>query len=167
MILETINSPADVKRLSEEDAVRLCQELRRFLVEQVSRTGGHLASNLGVVELTVAIHRVYDTASDRLVLDVGHQCYVHKALTGRRELFGTLRQFGGLSGFPKPYESVHDAFSKREGLSRACAGSYNQRLIERVDAFQLTRFESHNYAPRFAQEKSGQKRQASLVDGLA
>ena len=110
MILETINSPADVKRLSEEDAVRLCQELRCFLVEQVSRTGGHLASNLGVVELTVAIHRVYDTASDRLVLDVGHQCYVHKALTGRRELFGTLRQFGGLSGFPKPYESVHDAF---------------------------------------------------------
>ena len=92
MILETINSPADVKRLSEEDAARLCQELRRFLVEQVSRTGGHLASNLGVVELTVAIHRVYDTASDRLVLDVGHQCYVHKALTGRRELFGTLRQ---------------------------------------------------------------------------
>lgn len=110
MILETINSPADVKCLSEEDAARLCQELRRFLVEQVSRTGGHLASNLGVVELTVAIHRVYDTASDRLVLDVGHQCYVHKALTGRRELFGTLRQFGGLSGFPKPYESVHDAF---------------------------------------------------------
>lgn len=110
MILEKINSPADVKRLSEEDAARLCQELRRFLVEQVSRTGGHLASNLGVVELTVAIHRVYDTASDRLVLDVGHQCYVHKALTGRRELFGTLRQFGGLSGFPKPYESVHDAF---------------------------------------------------------
>ena len=110
MILETINSPADVKRLSEEDAARLCQELQRFLVEQVSRTGGHLASNLGVVELTVAIHRVYDTASDRLVLDVGHQCYVHKALTGRRELFGTLRQFGGLSGFPKPYESVHDAF---------------------------------------------------------
>ena len=110
MILETINSPADVKRLSEKDAARLCQELRRFLVEQVSRTGGHLASNLGVVELTVAIHRVYDTASDRLVLDVGHQCYVHKALTGRRELFGTLRQFGGLSGFPKPYESVHDAF---------------------------------------------------------
>lgn len=110
MILETINSPADVKRLSEEDAARLCQELRRFLVEQVSRTGGHLASNLGVVELTVAIHRVYDTASDRLVLDVGHQCYVHKALTGRRELFGTLRQFGGLSGFPKPYESIHDAF---------------------------------------------------------
>ena len=110
MILETIQSPADVKRLSETDTERLCGELRRFLVEQVSRTGGHLASNLGAVELTVAIHRVFDTASDRLVFDVGHQCYVHKALTGRRELFGTLRQFGGLSGFPKPYESPHDAF---------------------------------------------------------
>lgn len=110
MILERINSPADVKRLSGEETALLCEELRQFLVEQVSRTGGHLASNLGVVELTVAIHRVFDTAWDRLVLDVGHQCYVHKALTGRRELFGTLRQFGGLSGFPKPYESGHDAF---------------------------------------------------------
>ena len=110
MILERINSPADVKRLSGEETALLCEELRQFLVEQVSRTGGHLASNLGVVELTVAIHRVFDTAQDRLVLDVGHQCYVHKALTGRRELFGTLRQFGGLSGFPKPYESGHDAF---------------------------------------------------------
>ena len=110
MILERINSPADVKRLSGEETALLCEELRQFLVEQVSRTGGHLASNLGVVELTVAIHRVFDTARDRLALDVGHQCYVHKALTGRRELFGTLRQFGGLSGFPKPYESGHDAF---------------------------------------------------------
>ena len=110
MILERINSPADVKRLSGEETALLCEELRQFLVEQVSRTGGHLASNLGVVELTVAIHRVFDTTRDRLVLDVGHQCYVHKALTGRRELFGTLRQFGGLSGFPKPYESGHDAF---------------------------------------------------------
>ena len=110
MILETLQSPADVKRLSAADTEQLCDELRQFLVEQVSRTGGHLASNLGTVELTVAIHRVFDTSSDRLVLDVGHQCYVHKALTGRRELFGTLRQFGGLSGFPKPYESGHDAF---------------------------------------------------------
>ena len=110
MILETLRSPADVKRLSAADTEQLCDELRQFLVEQVSRTGGHLASNLGTVELTVAIHRVFDTSSDRLVFDVGHQCYVHKALTGRRELFGTLRQFGGLSGFPKPYESPHDAF---------------------------------------------------------
>ena len=110
MVLETIHSPADVKKLTEKQTELLCLELRQFLVEQISRTGGHLASNLGAVELTVAIHRVFDTSTDRLVFDVGHQCYVHKALTGRRELFSTLRQFQGLSGFPKPYESVHDAF---------------------------------------------------------
>ena len=110
MILERIASPADVKRLNGGELELLCGELRRFLVESVSRTGGHLASNLGAVELTVALHRTYDTARDRLVFDVGHQCYVHKALTGRRELFGSLRQLGGLSGFPKPEESVHDAF---------------------------------------------------------
>ncbi|MEG2175653.1 MAG: 1-deoxy-D-xylulose-5-phosphate synthase N-terminal domain-containing protein, partial [Oscillibacter sp.] len=110
MILESIHSPADVKALNGEQLTQLCGELRRFLIENVSKTGGHLASNLGTVELTVAIHRVFDTASDRLVFDVGHQCYVHKALTGRQELFATLRQFGGLSGFPKPYESDHDAF---------------------------------------------------------
>lgn len=110
MILESIHSPADVKALPAEQLPELCRELRDFLVEHVSKTGGHLASNLGTVELTVAIHRVFDTAEDRLVFDVGHQCYVHKALTGRQELFATLRQFGGLSGFPKPYESPHDAF---------------------------------------------------------
>ena len=110
MILDRIDSPADVKGLNENQARQLCSELRGFLLDEVSKTGGHLASNLGAVELTVAIHRVFDTAVDRLVFDVGHQCYVHKALTGRRELFDTLRQFGGLSGFPKPWESVHDAF---------------------------------------------------------
>ena len=110
MILENIHSPADVKALRKDQLPQLCQELRSFLIESVSQTGGHLAANPGAVELTVAIHRVFDTASDRLVFDVGHQCYVHKALTGRQELFATLRQFGGLSGFPKPYESGHDAF---------------------------------------------------------
>ena len=110
MLLETIHSPADVKALDKAQLPQLCQELREFLIENVSRTGGHLASNLGTVELTVAIHRVFDTASDRLVFDVGHQCYVHKALTGRQEQFSTLRQLDGLSGFPKPYESEHDAF---------------------------------------------------------
>ena len=110
MILETIHSPADVKALDRSELPVLCSELREFLIQNVSQTGGHLASNLGAVELTVAIHRVFDTASDRLVFDVGHQCYVHKALTGRQELFSTLRQFGGLSGFPKPRESQHDAF---------------------------------------------------------
>ncbi len=110
MILEHISSPVDVKKLDRAQLPILCEELRQFLVESVSRTGGHLASNLGTVELTVAIHRVFDTARDRLVFDVGHQCYVHKALTGRRELFSTLRQFGGLGGFPRPDESIHDAF---------------------------------------------------------
>ena len=110
MILEHIHSPRDVRSLDELELHILCDELRSFLVEQVSHTGGHLASNLGVVELTVAIHRVFDTERDRLVFDVGHQCYVHKILTGRAEQFPTLRQLGGISGFPKPGESVHDAF---------------------------------------------------------
>lgn len=110
MILQTIHSPEDVKKLDQAQLKQLCLELREFLVQNVSKTGGHLASNLGAVELTVAIHRVFDTSEDRLVFDVGHQCYVHKALTGRQELFSTLRQFEGLSGFPKPYESEHDAF---------------------------------------------------------
>ncbi len=110
LILERINDPKDLRTLDNKELRILCDELREFLLAQVSGTGGHLASNLGVVELTVAIHRVFDTAHDRLVFDVGHQCYIHKALTGRRAMFDTLRQFQGLSGFPKPYESEHDAF---------------------------------------------------------
>ena len=109
-ILEKINSSADVKKLSEEELEPLCGELRSFLVESVSKTGGHFASNLGAVELTVALHRVYDTEKDRLVFDVGHQSYIHKILTGRRDRFSTLRQYGGLSGFPKPREAEDDAF---------------------------------------------------------
>ena len=109
-LLEHIHSPQDVKQLNQSQLDSLCAELRAFLVEHVSRTGGHLASNLGAVELTVALHRVFDTSRDRLVFDVGHQCYVHKALTGRRELFSTLRQLNGISGYPQPAESVHDAF---------------------------------------------------------
>ncbi len=109
-ILETIHSSNDVKKLNKEEIGPLCGEIRALLIETVSRTGGHLASNLGTVELTVAIHRVYDTSRDRLVFDVGHQCYTHKILTGRRERFCDLRQYNGLSGFPKPCESENDAF---------------------------------------------------------
>ena len=109
-ILERINSPDDVKRLDYEELTELCRELREFIVNSVSKTGGHLASNLGAVELTLAIHRIFDTSRDRLVFDVGHQCYVHKIVTGRRDSFDTLRQYGGIAGFPKPKESVHDAF---------------------------------------------------------
>lgn len=109
-ILEKVNSSADVKKLSADELIPLCAEIREKLVESVSRTGGHLASNLGCVELSVALHRVYDSKRDRIVFDVGHQSYTHKILTGRRDDFDSLRQFGGISGFPKPSESEDDAF---------------------------------------------------------
>ena len=103
-------SAAELREMNEEQLRALCAKIRSFLIENVSQTGGHLASNLGVVELTVAIHRVFDTSRDRLVFDVGHQSYVHKLLTGRADRFPTLRKLDGLAGFPKPSESVHDAF---------------------------------------------------------
>ncbi len=109
-ILNKISSPRDLRELSKTELLQLCGEIREFLIENISETGGHLASNLGVVELTVAIHKVFDTERDRLVFDVGHQCYVHKMLTGRLKDFSTLRQTNGLAGFPKPSESVHDSF---------------------------------------------------------
>ena len=109
-ILDKINGHGDLIKLNESEQQLLCQEIRDFLVENVSKTGGHLASNLGVVELTVALETVFDTEKDRLVFDVGHQSYVHKLLTGRQADFAHLRQFGGIAGFPKPGESETDAF---------------------------------------------------------
>ncbi len=109
-LLPDINNHEDLLRLSDDDRVQLCAEIREFLISSVAKTGGHLAGNLGVVELSVALETVYDTRVDRLVFDVGHQSYVHKLLTGRREQFGSLRQYGGISGFPKPAESQTDAF---------------------------------------------------------
>jgi 1-deoxy-D-xylulose-5-phosphate synthase len=109
-ILDKIHNSNDIKKLTEDELEPLCGELREEIIEGVSVTGGHLASNLGAVELTVALHRVYDTSRDRIVFDVGHQCYAHKIITGRRSEFGTLRQYGGISGFPKPHESSDDAF---------------------------------------------------------
>ncbi len=109
-ILENIHGHEDLVRLSDEERVLLCTEIREFLISHVAQTGGHLASNLGVVELAVAIETVFNTMEDRLVFDVGHQSYVHKLLTGRQADFARLRQFGGISGFPKPYESESDAF---------------------------------------------------------
>ena len=108
--LEAFMGRIDPKNMNNDELAALCAQIRAFLVDSVSHTGGHLASNLGIVELTVAIHRVFDTRHDRLVFDVGHQCYVHKILTGRAGRFDTLRQFGGISGFPKPSESEEDAF---------------------------------------------------------
>lgn len=108
--LDRINRPGDVNHLQENQLPRLCAEIRQFLIRSIARTGGHLASNLGAVELTLALHRVFDVTRDRLVFDVGHQCYVHKLLTGRREQFSRLRQLDGISGFPKPEECPTDAF---------------------------------------------------------
>lgn len=109
-LLETINSPADLRRLPHHQLRALADQLRAFVIDSVSKTGGHLSSNLGTVELTVALHYVFNTPDDRLVWDVGHQTYPHKILTGRRERMGTLRQFGGLSGFPRRDESAYDTF---------------------------------------------------------
>jgi len=109
-LLSTIDSPQDLRALPRESLPRLTEELRAFLIESVGRTGGHLASNLGTVELTVALHRVFDTPHDRIVWDVGHQAYAHKILTGRREAMARLRMLGGISGFPRRSESPFDAF---------------------------------------------------------
>ncbi len=109
-LLSSVNDPADLRRLSRAELKALSTELRAFVLDSVSKTGGHLSSNLGTVELTVALHHVFDTPYDRLVWDVGHQTYPHKILTGRRDRMSTLRQFGGISGFPQRAESEYDTF---------------------------------------------------------
>ncbi len=121
-ILQGISEPKDIKNLSTEKLQLLSQEIREFLIENVSKTGGHLSSNLGVVELSIALHRVFSTPQDVLLFDVGHQCYTHKILTGRKELFSTLRKKDGLSGFPSPKESRHDAlYAGHASNSISCA----------------------------------------------
>ena len=114
-LLDRMQAPGDVKLLAENELPRLCEEIRRFLIRSVSSTGGHLSSNLGVVELTVALHRTLDLPQDKLLFDVGHQCYTHKLLTGRRAGFAALRQKDGISGFPNPAESDCDAFVAGHG----------------------------------------------------
>ncbi len=109
-LLDSINTPADIKNLSHAEMVQLAGEIRQLIIQVVSKNGGHLAPNLGVVELTLALHKVFDAPKDKIIFDVGHQAYIHKILTGRREQFATLRQYGGLSGFPKRSESEYDAF---------------------------------------------------------
>ncbi len=141
-ILPTIESPDDVKQLSREQLTQLCAELRETIIETVSKNGGHLSSNLGVVELTVALHRQFTAPEDQIVWDVGHQCYAHKLLTGRRKSFDTLRRAGGISGFPKPSESAYDTFvaghsstsvSAANGIAKAKAlakrGGYTVAVI--------------------------------------
>ena len=140
-LLETINSPVDLRRLKEDDLPDLAREIREFLIDTVSRTGGHLAAGLGTVELTLALHYVFNTPEDRLVWDVGHQTYPHKILTGRRERMRTLRQTGGISGFPRREESEYDTFgvghsstsiSAALGMAVAAARTGSERQVVAV-----------------------------------
>lgn len=121
-LLERIQAPGDVKLLQETDLPQLCDEIRQFLIQSVSSTGGHLSSNLGVVELTVALHRMLDLPQDKILFDVGHQCYTHKLLTGRRAGFAALRQKDGISGFPNPKESNCDTFVAGHGSAALSTG---------------------------------------------
>lgn len=122
MLLETINSPSDLKKLKEEQLPALAAEVRNFLLETVSATGGHLGSNLGTVELSIALHYCFDSPNDKIIWDVGHQAYTHKILTGRRDRFHTQRQYRGISGFPKRCESEHDAFGVGHSSTSISAG---------------------------------------------
>lgn len=122
MILDKINKPNDIKRIDPEEYEQLAQEIRQFLIDSISKTGGHLASNLGVVELTMALHIVFDLPTDKLIWDVGHQSYTHKILTGRKNQFNKLRKYGGMSGFPKRNESNYDAFDTGHSSTSISAG---------------------------------------------
>lgn len=133
MLLENIKSPKDVKQLSPEQLRQLAEEIRAQLIDTVSHNGGHLASNLGVVELTIGLHYVFDSPKDSLLFDVGHQCYVHKLLTGRYDRFSTIRKQGGLSGFMNPDESEHDPVisgHSSAALSAACGIAEAKRLLQ-------------------------------------
>src|ERR1700683_4541654 len=140
MLLESINSPTDLGKLDYDELGALAEEIRSFIVHAVSVTSGHLGSNLGAVELTLAVHRVFSSPRDILMWDTGHQAYVHKIVTGRREMFSTLRQGGGLSGYPSRAESVHDwvenshastILSYSHGLAAAVArsGTPGRRVV--------------------------------------
>ena len=122
MVLEKINQPNDIKSLTDEELKILASEIREFLIEKISVTGGHLASNLGVVELTMALHLALDLPKDKIIWDVGHQSYTHKLLTGRREGFDGLRKYGGMSGFPKRKESECDCFDTGHSSTSISAG---------------------------------------------
>ncbi len=155
-ILDLITGPADVRRLQKKQLSQLCDEVRSFLIDSVSRTGGHFGSNLGVVELTVALHHVFDTPNDKIVWDVGHQAYPHKILTGRKDLLHTIRQKGGLSPFPKRSESIFDPFGVGHSttsisaiVGMAIASNYKNKHIAVIGDGALTggmAFEALNHA---------------------
>ena len=121
-LLDTVNFPVHIKNFSVSQLKQLCKELRADLIHTVAKTGGHLGSSLGVVELSVALHHVFNTPEDKIIWDVGHQAYIHKMLTGRRDKMGSIRQQGGLSGFTKRKESPHDAFGAGHSSTSISAG---------------------------------------------
>ena len=131
-LLDTIASPADLRGLDRRALGQLARELREFIVESVAKTGGHLSSNLGTVELTIALHHVFQTPDDRIVWDVGHQTYAHKILTGRREGMATLRQFGGIAGFPRREESPYDTFGTAHS-STSISAALGMALASRLN----------------------------------
>src|SRR5258708_1793365 len=148
-MLERIRGPADLQSLSQGQLMELADEIRRYLIHKVCATGGHLGPNLGVVELTIALHRVFDSPYDPIVFDTGHQAYVHKMLTGRSQAFDSLRRKGGLSGYPCRAESVHDwvenshastALSYADGLAKAfeLTGHRNRHVVAVVGDGALT-----------------------------
>src|SRR5271156_6056803 len=148
-MLERIRGPADLQHLSQSQLTELAEEIREFLIHKVAATGGHLGPNLGVVELTLALHRVFDSPHDPIIFDTGHQAYVHKMLTGRSADFGSLRKKGGLSGYPSRAESEHDwvesshasaALSYADGLAKAfeLAGHRNRHVVAVVGDGALT-----------------------------
>lgn len=134
-MLEKINSPEDLKRLNIEDKKILADEIRKYILEIVSENGGHLASNLGVVELTIALHSVFNVPEDKIIWDVGHQSYVHKIITGRKEELKTLRKLNGIAGFPKTNESDADCFNTGHSSTSisVALGMARARDIERKD----------------------------------
>lgn len=136
-LLKGINSPDDLKKLSNEQLVELSEEIRQFLIDKAAKTGGHLASNLGIVELTLALHTIFNTYKDKIVWDVGHQSYVHKIVTGRKEKFDRLRKLDGISGFPKVNESCHDCFNTGHSSTSisAALGMAKARDIKKEDHF--------------------------------
>ena len=152
--LDKISCPADLKSIPANELPKLCSELREFLIEHVGKQGGHLASNLGVTELTVALHRVFDSPKDHIIFDVGHQAYVHKILTGRKESFSELRKSGGLSGFTSMRESEHDAFGaghSTTSISAALGYAESDRLLE-SDAYSVAIIGDGSYTGGMAHE---------------
>ncbi len=161
-LLETIHAPDDLRRLPRAQLLGLATELRDYLLHSVARTGGHLSSNLGTVELTVALHYVFNTPDDRLVWDVGHQTYPHKILTGRRERMASLRQLGGLSGFPQRTESEFDAFGTAHSstLGKTAGKDADNGKPTYVSLMGLQRSQA------YAQELLAQAQQALQRSGL-